>query len=208
MNQGMRWALLFLVVFVFCGCEEKNPFNKPYVPPRMKPPPKRRLTVRSQTIGFVYVPVNKRDPFRPPYLTQQTPTTNEPPPPRTVAIPTKERVPQTELEKFELDQLKVVATVTGVANPIAMVQDPGGFGHMVRRGTVMGKNAGRVQRIHSDGIVIAQESRDEAGRRVVSRVKLKIQAQKAGGGFRSGKVIFRGRKVDLSRKTLFPQYTR
>ncbi len=208
MGRGFRWAILLLSVFLFCGCDESNPFDKKYVPPRIKPPPKKRLTVRRQTIGFVYIPVNKRDPFRPPYLTLQKVAGAASPARRAVVIPTKKRKPQTELEKYELDQLTVVATVTGVANPIAMVQDPRGFGYMVRRGTVIGRNAGRVQRIHSDGIVIAEESRDEAGRRIVSRVKLRIKSKKNNKNFKTGRVFIGGRRVNISRSSLFKQYTR
>ncbi|TNE50327.1 MAG: hypothetical protein EP343_08790 [Deltaproteobacteria bacterium] len=198
MGSRIQWAGLFLAFCVFMGCEDISRFNTKYVPPRIKPPPKRRLMVRKQSIGFVYVPVNKRDPFRAPFETSATVTTNKPS--KTVAIPTRRRKPRTELEKYELDQLSVVATVTGVANPVAMVQDPKGFGHMVRRGTVIGRNSGRVQRIHSDGIVIAEESRDEAGRRIVSRLKLKIKnrtAKGAGGSSFNGRLLIGNRQVRL-----------
>ncbi len=197
MGSRIKWAGLFLAFCVFLGCEDVSRFNTKYVPPRIKPPPQRRLTVRKQNIGFVYVPVNKRDPFRAPFETSATVTTNKPT--TTLAIPTQRRKPQTELEKYELDQLSVVATVTGVANPVAMVQDPNGFGHMVRRGTVIGRNSGRVQRIHSDGIVIAEESRDEAGRRIVSRLKLKIKNRKRGATPNSfnGRLLIGNRQVRL-----------
>lgn len=200
MGSRIQWAGLFLAFCVFMGCEDISRFNKKYIPPRIKPPPRKRLMVRKQTIGFVYVPVNKRDPFRAPFQTSATVTDNKPR--KTLAIPTRVRKPRTELEKYELDQLSVVATVTGVANPVAMVQDPQGFGHMVRRGTVIGRNSGRVQRIHSDGVVIAEESRDEAGRRIISRLKLKIKRvqQKGvtgGGGMNTGRLLIGNRRVRL-----------
>lgn len=196
MKKNSLWAGL-LGAIVLCGCDGgPNPFDQKYVPPRLQPPPQQKLMVRKQTIGFVYVPVNKRDPFRAPYLTQSdtnpTPATNT----RKQLVVEKKREPQTELEKFELDQLTVVATITGVANPVAMVQDPKGVGHSVRRGTIIGRNAGRVQRIHSDGIVIEQESRDEAGRRLVSRVKLRIKEDNADKSA-PGKVLIEGRPVNF-----------
>lgn len=197
MKKRTLWGWIGLVGIVWLwGCDGgPNPFDQKYTPPRLQPPPQQKLVVTRQTIGFVYVPVNKRDPFRAPYLTQAdvpVPSNTT----RRVAVVEKKREPQTELEKFELDQLTVVATITGVANPMAMVQDPKGLGHMVRRGTLIGRNGGRVQRIHSDGVVIEQESRNEAGVRLVSRVKLRIkedQKQETS----SGKILLEGRPVNF-----------
>lgn len=196
MKQHSLWIGLLGAIMLY-GCDGgPNPFDQKYTPPRLQPPPQQKLTVRKQTIGFVYVPVNKRDPFRAPYLTQSDVPTPSSTQKRQLVVEKKKREPQTELEKYELDQLTVVATITGVANPTAMVQDPKGIGHIVRRGTVIGRNAGRVQRIHSDGIIIEQESRDDAGRKLISRVKLRIKLDETGESA-TGRILLEGRPVNF-----------
>jgi type IV pilus assembly protein PilP len=195
--QKKQWRWLFLLfVMLFFGCDEENPFNKPYVPPRMEPPPQKKLTVSRQSIGFVYVPVNKRDPFRPPHLAQTNLMDDTTKVKKKISqTPTVKREPKTELEKFELDQLNIVATVTAVANPLAMVEDPQGNGYIVRRGTLIGRNGGKVQRIYADGIIIEEESRDEAGRRIVNRVKIRIKEEKTEKT--PGSIKVDGQKIQL-----------
>ncbi len=194
MGQHTRWAGLLLAGILLCGCNEHNPFDKKYIPPRIKPPTQEAIRLPPRSLSFVYVPVNKRDPFRPAFLSK-TILNSKKPMAAKVAVPLRRRQPQTVLEKFELDQLRVVATVTGVANPVAMVQDPKGMGHMVRRGTPMGRNGGRVQRIHTDGIVITTESRNSANQRVVSRVKLAIRIKNKKKT--QGQILINGRRLRL-----------
>lgn len=196
-NTKRRWHWLSVLVlaFVFAGCEYEDPFNKPYTPPKPKRiKRKKRMAISYQINPFVYKPTKKRDPFRPPYLTQTTfnkTTVRKGPDP--VVRRKKRRKPRTELETFELDQIKVVATVTGVANPIAMVEGPSGKGFVVRRGTSIGRNGGRVTRIYSTGIVISEVSRDERDSRRISRTMIRIKGKqdtKANGSVQVG-----GRKL-------------
>lgn len=93
---------------------------------------------------YTYNPVGKRDPFRSPVdeLGPVTPgpvsSCNEP------------------LCAFDLDQLKLVAVVTGDANPLAMVEDPAGRGHIVRRNTRMGRQGGKVTQILRDSVTVTE----------------------------------------------------
>ncbi|MEM1008803.1 MAG: hypothetical protein AAGJ35_07320, partial [Myxococcota bacterium] len=71
---------------------------------------------------------------------------------------------------------KVVATITGVANPTAMIEVPGtGQGFIARRGTLIGKNRGRITRIYPDGIVVSENYRDVTGKIIANRVTLRIK---------------------------------
>src|SRR5687767_11958154 len=72
------------------------------------------------TVAYEYKPLNKRDPFRSPDGfkkdgkgggTDETIACKEP------------------LCQWDLDQLSLVAVVTGDSNPIAMLEDPKGQGH-------------------------------------------------------------------------------
>jgi type IV pilus assembly protein PilP len=62
----------------------------------------------------------------------------------------------TPLGRFELEQLKLVAVITGLEDPIAMVQAPNGVGYSVRRGACIGKNGGTVAAVRSGEIVVAE----------------------------------------------------
>ena len=62
----------------------------------------------------------------------------------------------TPLGRFELEQLKLVAVITGLEDPIAMVQAPNGVGYSVRRGACIGKNGGTVAAVRTGEIVVAE----------------------------------------------------
>jgi len=62
----------------------------------------------------------------------------------------------TPLGRYEIEQLKLVAVVTGLEDPVAMVEVPSGTGFPVRRGACIGKNGGTVAAIRSGEIVVAE----------------------------------------------------
>ena len=95
------------------------------------------------SVDYAYSPINKRDPFRPLMAEQKNPTDNG------------EAISCTEpLCLVDIDDLNVVAVVSGDANPLAMVEDRGGVGHIVRRNTRVGKQGGKVTQILRDCVVI------------------------------------------------------
>ncbi len=104
-------------------------------------------------IAYAYSPIGKRDPFRSLFDQLQREEQNQ---------------QLTELQHFELDQLKLVAIVSRIATPYAMVEDPSGKGHTLTRGTLIGKNWGRVAQIKPDCVVIKEEYRDYTGRKVTN----------------------------------------
>lgn len=62
----------------------------------------------------------------------------------------------TPLGKFELEQLKLVAVIVGLEDPVAMVEAPNGTGYAVRRGACMGKNGGVVAAVRSGEVVVTE----------------------------------------------------
>lgn len=108
-------------------------------------------------VAYAYSPIGKRDPFRSFFEEfQNEGNDNE----------------TTELQRFEVDQLKLVAIVTGRATPYAMVEDPNRKGHTLTRGTLIGKNWGRVATITPDCVVIKEEYRDYTGRKVTNTISM------------------------------------
>jgi type IV pilus assembly protein PilP len=85
----------------------------------------------------------------------------------------------TELQKVDLDKLKLVAVVVGTATPMAMVEDPTGRGHTLKIGTLIGKRLGQVKHIRRGEIVVQEEFRDFTGKRIPQLKELKLEEVQA-----------------------------
>ncbi len=105
----------------------------------------KKETPVESLVNYAYNPVGKRDPFRSP-LEELSRTNN----------PTQVTSCTDPLCAWDLDQLKLVAVVTGDANPIAMVEDPHGRGHNVRRNARMGRQGGRVTQNLRDSVTVTE----------------------------------------------------
>ena len=112
---------------------------------------------------YVYSPIGKRDPF-------------------TNVFSNKDLTPVKAgghragpLEKYSLDSLRLALTVTGTANPLAMVEDPDSRGWPVRLGDFIGTNGGKVTGIHRDEIIVTETITDHStGRVYPQNVKLTV----------------------------------
>lgn len=62
----------------------------------------------------------------------------------------------TPLGRYELDQLRLVAVVTGLEDPVAMVEAPNGVGYSLRRGACIGKNGGVVAAVRSGEVIVSE----------------------------------------------------
>lgn len=140
----------------------KGTATPPETPAEDEPPPPPADAAKGSgeedvaEIAYAYSPIGKRDPFR--SLFDQ--------------LQREEQTQQlTELQKFEIDQLKLVAIVSRIATPYAMVEDPTAKGHTLTRGTLIGKNWGRVSQIKPDCVVIKEEYRDYTGRKVTNKTE-------------------------------------
>ena len=56
--------------------------------------------------------------------------------------------------KYALEELILIAVITGDANPRAMFRDPTGMGQSVKRGDYLSKSAARITKILSDRVVL------------------------------------------------------
>lgn len=86
-----------------------------------------------------FVPVTHaaaRDPFRSPFVGQVTPATG--------------------LEAFALADLQVQGIISGIDSPRAVVVLPTGEAVLVKEGTRIGTNGGRVKSIERDAVVVAE----------------------------------------------------
>lgn len=85
----------------------------------------------------------------------------------------------TPLEKLDLSQLQLVAIVraVGEGDDFAMVQEAGGKGYIIRKGTYIGENSGVVTRIEKDKIVIEESFKDFKGNEKTREKKMKLHKQ-------------------------------
>ena len=80
--------------------------------------------------------------------------------------------------RFDIDQLTLVAVVSGDANPLAMVEDPQGRGYFVRRNTRVGRQGGKVTQIMSDCVVVTEYFTTPDGKTTANPVTLAIKSEK------------------------------
>jgi type IV pilus assembly protein PilP len=119
---------------------------------------------------------DKIDPFAP-LIKNEAP---EPQAPKKKKI---RRAPLTPLEKMALNQLTLVAVIHSADDDrsIAMVEEASGKGYIVKKGTFIGVNSGRVIDIDTDRIIIREEVENVIGQIKVRETELKLQ--KAPGEF-------------------------
>ena len=159
-------ALGFLVALgAACGGTSSAPPAPPTKAAVAKPPPPPEVAPGPGPT-YVYNPVGKRDPFRSPEA--------EPAAQAAMANATCTE----PLCRFDVDQLTLVAVVSGDANPVAMVQDPQGRGYFVRRNTRVGRQGGKVTQIMSDAVVITEYFTTPDGKTTANPVTLAIKSEK------------------------------
>ena len=114
-----------------------------------------------------YSSVGKRDPFKS-FLGDLRASTG--------AVATRCSTP---LGRFELDQLRLVAVITGLADPLAMVEAPTGVGYAVRQGACIGKNGGVVATIRTGEVVVTEWAMRADGTREKTETALRLPKEKS-----------------------------
>lgn len=180
MRKEMEVILLggVLLTFIGCGGEPPKPTKIP-VPPVAKPAPTPAKALPSSAdlklepplvLTFTYDPKGKPDPFKP--LVVEKPEVPPPPLQKAPAEPSKEAA--TPLEKYDLNQIKLVAIVWNIKEPRAMVEDSAGKGYIITQGTNIGKNKGTVTKISSTGVLITEKVETAPGKISMREVLLKL----------------------------------
>jgi type IV pilus assembly protein PilP len=118
---------------------------------------------KAEELAYTYDAMNRRDPFKT-YFDE-------------LVLVEAEAENLTELQRIDLDKLKLIAVVTGTATPMAMVEDGTGRGHTIKIGTLVGKRFGQVKQIKRGEVVIQEEFRDFTGKRIPVLKALKIEEE-------------------------------
>lgn len=109
-----------------------------------------------------YSPMGKRDPFQAPMKAQAK---------------RRPRENLSPLERYEIGQLSLVGVVWDIKDPRAMVEDSSGLGYIVRVGTPIGPNEGKIKQIKPAEVVIEENFIDFYGARKNREVSMRIVSE-------------------------------
>ena len=161
-------ALVMTAALAACASEPPPP--PPAAPPPAAPAEKKPaadVAAEAPTYEYAYSPVGKRDPFRSVLddLAELPPNAGA------------NRPDCGPLCKWELEQLKLVAVISGISNPLGMVEDPGGKGYVVRRGSFIGKRNGKVTQIRAGEVIVTEIFKDQLGKPHTNEVSIKMPVE-------------------------------
>ncbi|MFU8803102.1 MAG: pilus assembly protein PilP [Bradymonadaceae bacterium] len=155
-RQGLRTALVLIVVLAMAGCDLLGGGTTPAPPPppvtdsAAPPPPPTPVSIVDEYQRPEY-PMSRRNPFQPDLDVMK---------PETVGPPPGEVRPTDPLEEFALSSLTLVTVISETAIPLAMFIDPTGLGHFVKEGDRIGRNSGIVASIRDNEVEVREGSED------------------------------------------------
>jgi len=128
--------------------------------------PQTAMAKASASSRPIYNPKGKVDPFEPLF--------REKPDVAVVKKKRKKRIPRTPLEKIDLSQLKLVGIILASSGNKALVEESNGKGYVIKAGTYVGTNAGKVVQIEKDKVIVAEEYEDVLGNVSIRNKELKL----------------------------------
>jgi type IV pilus assembly protein PilP len=181
-----KWGAALLLSLILgiggCGGEAPKPTKVPMPPVEKKAsgPTPAKAPVQPSTevkteplppmLAYTYNPKGKVNPFQP--LVVEKPETPVKPKGAVEEISPD----ATPLERLDLDKVKLVAVVWNIPEPKALVEDSGGKGYIISKGTPLGKNKGQVTRIFASGVVVTEPFETSPGKMKTREITLKLYA--------------------------------
>jgi type IV pilus assembly protein PilP len=113
----------------------------------------------------MYDPKGKIDPFEP--LVREMPA----------SVKKKKNIkrqPRTPLERIALSQLKLTAIILASSGNRAMVEETSGKGYVVKKGTYIGKNGGKISNINKEIVIVEERFEDYSGKIQTRKRELKL----------------------------------
>jgi type IV pilus assembly protein PilP len=149
----MTRLVALLLIVAACGDPVPSGGGAPSGP---KPPPKVEVDPSAVAAEeYYYNPAGKRDPFQS-FLKTGTPEDNS-----------RDWPP---LQRWDLDKYALRGIIWNTQAPRALMLDPEGTGHVVKLGTYVGRNWGKVTSISEGCVVITEEYQTLDGELVVNPV--------------------------------------
>ena len=113
-------------------------------------------------VAYFYDPTNKIDPFKSFIVARRELEEKE------------QEKPKTYLETVDISQLTISAIVLGSKGNWALVRDSKGDGHVIKVGTLIGRQSGKVTRILEKEVVVTESYKDIRGREIVKDISMKL----------------------------------
>ncbi len=123
-------------------------------------------TLDNKGIVFSYKSNGRKDPFRPFIDFSQIER----------SIPTETDRPLTPLEKYALNQYRLVGIIlAGDMENYALVEDPENIGYTVRAGDMIGNMSGRVKEIKFNEVIIEEPYLDIFDKQQIRTISLRLR---------------------------------
>ena len=121
---------------------------------------------KKEEAEYSYNPIGKPDPFKP-----------------FIQLASREglRKALTPLQRFDISQLKLVAIISTSQGNVALVEDATGKGYILKKGTGIGKNDGKVTKILKDKVIVEEVYQDIFGQTKTSEISLFLHKVEEGG---------------------------
>jgi len=115
-------------------------------------------------IPAAYKPTGKIDPFEPLFRDKPTLAKKK----------KRKRLPQTPLERIEISQLKLVGIILASSGNRALVEETSGKGYVIKKGTYIGTNSGKVVQINKETVIVEEEFEDVFGKSATRQREIKL----------------------------------
>ena len=162
-----------------CGSEESQTDKKYKIVGKKKAAKKKSAVkkIKVKTVSkekntledYFYDATGKPDPF--------VPLITEIEPPRKPDEQFTQRTPLTPLQKYSLDELKLVAIIKSGERYSALFEDLSEFGYIVKENTLIGNNEGVIRKITYDKVIVEEKAYNASGELEKTIRSLKIQQQ-------------------------------
>ena len=116
--------------------------------------------IKKRRVNYMYSSVGKRDPFRS-YFGD-------------FKLLEKDKKIVSELQTYDLADLKLTAIVWGITEPRGVIIAPNGKSHFIKKGQFIGKNWGKVSRLFPDKIEIIETYKDPLGRKILNKLYIEL----------------------------------
>jgi len=120
---------------------------------------------RAAAAPRTYDAIGKIDPFEP--LFRENPVSVK-------KKKDKKRIPRTPLERIDLSQLKLVGIILASSGNRALVEESSGKGYVIKTGTYIGVNSGKVVKIKKEKVVVEEEFEDVFGKAKLRQREIKL----------------------------------
>lgn len=165
---------LLVFCFIVSGCSkgEKTPKQEEQKKQvstktaKAPKPPKEESKNEPVPVAYHYDPAGKTDPFRP-LIVEEAKGSAKGMAKKAGSVP--------PLQRYDLDQLKLVGVITNAKPPRALIEDVAGDGYIVTPGTFVGRNEGIITEIRESEIIIEEKQLDVFGKLAKRKSILKLR---------------------------------